>query len=146
MKKLFLFFCLILFFIPNSTSQKIYVDSYSKKTYYIYRFRYDQNSFTLEKLESRTPDEVDNIIRQHIFDLDNMTSTYYNSNGDSSVLNMKVEHITGSRMIIHILEDGDDYGYVIDLDPSNEIFYRYDTQLNKFIELNTFDYVIHRPM
>jgi hypothetical protein len=74
-----------------------------------------------------------------------MTSTYF-SNGDSSTLNIKVDYITNTRMVIHILEDGDDYGYVIDLDPSNELFYRYDTQLNKFIELNTFNYVIHRPM
>jgi hypothetical protein len=67
-----------------------------------------------------------------------MTSTYF-SNGDSSTLNIKVDYITNTRMVIHILEDGDDYGYVIDLDPSNELFYRYDTQLNKFIELNTFN-------
>ena len=137
--------CLILFFVPKSKAQKIYVDCYSKRTYYIRRILYDQNSFNLNKLESRTPDEFDNNLRQHIFDLDNMTSTFY-SNGDSSVLKIKVDFITSSRMIIHILEDEDDYGYVLDLDPSNELFYRYDTQLNKFIELNTFEYLIHRPM
>jgi hypothetical protein len=88
---------------------------------------------------------VDHNIRRHVFDLDNMTSTYFIGE-DSSTLNIKVDYITNTKMVIHILEDEDDYGYVIDVDPSNELFYRYDTQLNKFIELNTFDYVIHRPM
>jgi hypothetical protein len=145
MKKLILLSFLFLIFTPKINSQKIYVDSYSKTTYYIYRFRYEDSSFNLNKLESRIPDDVDFNVRRHVFDLDNMTSTYI-SNGDSSVLNIKVDHITNTKMVIHILEDGDDYGYVIDLDPSNELFYRYDTQLNKFIELNTFNYVIHRPM
>jgi hypothetical protein len=88
---------------------------------------------------------VDHNIRRHVFDLDNMTSTYFIGE-DSSTLNIKVDYITNTKMVIHILEDEDDYGYVIDVDPSNELFYRYDTQLNKFIELNTFDYVIHKPM
>jgi hypothetical protein len=145
MKKLILLSFLIFIFTPKASSQKIYVNSFSKSTYYIYRFLYQDSTFNLNKLDSRTPSEMDHNIRQHVFDLDNMTSTYF-SNGDSSTLNIKVDYITNTRMVIHILEDGDDYGYVIDVDPSNELFYRYDTQLNKFIELNTFDYVIHRPM
>jgi len=145
MKNYILLSFLILIFTPKVNSQKIYVDSYSKSTYYIYRFLFQDTSFNLNKLESRTPSEVDHNIRRHVFDLDNMTSTYFIGE-DSSTLNIKVDYITNTKMVIHILEDEDDYGYVIDVDPSNELFYRYDTQLNKFIELNTFDYVIHRPM
>lgn len=145
MKNYILLSFLILIFTPKVNSQKIYVDSYSKSTYYIYRFLFQDTSFNLNKLESRTPSEVDHNIRRHVFDLDNMTSTYFIGE-DSSTLNIKVDYITNTKMVIHILEDEDDYGYVIDVDPSNELFYRYDTQLNKFIELNTFDYVIHKPM
>ena len=145
MKKLILLSFLILVFTPKVNSQKIYVDSYSKSTYYMYRFLYQDSTFNLNRLESRAPSEVDYNVRHHVFDLDNMTSTYF-SNGDSSTLYIKVDYITNTRMVIHILEDGDDYGYVIDVDPNNELFYRYATQLNKFIELNTFDSVIHRPM
>jgi len=145
MKNYILLSFLILIFTPKVNSQKIYVDSYSKSTYYIYRFLFQDTSFNLNKLESRTPSEVDHNIRRHVFDLDNMTSTYFIGE-DSSTLNIKVDYITNTKMVIHILEDEDDYGYVIDVDPNNELFYRYDTQLNKFIELNTFDYVIHRPM
>jgi hypothetical protein len=74
-----------------------------------------------------------------------MTSTYY-CDGDSSILNVKVDFITNTKMIIHILENEIDYGYVIDIDPMNELFYRYDTQYGKFIELNTYDFTIHRSL
>ena len=145
MKNFILLSFLILVITQKATPQKICVDTYSKTTHYIYRFRYNDSLFNIKSLESRTPDEVDHKFRKHVFDLGSMTSTYY-CGEDSSVLNIQVDFITNTKMIIHILEDGDDYGYVIDLDPSNEMFYRYDTQLNKFIELNTFDYVIHKPM
>lgn len=145
MKHFILLSFLVLLVIPKITAQKIRVDCYSKKTHYIYRFRYNDSLFNLKSLDSRTPDEEDHNFRQHIFDLDNMTSTYF-SGEDSSVLNIKVEHITNTKMIIHILEDEVDYGYVIDIDPRNELFYRYDSQFKKFIELNTYEYVIYRSM
>lgn len=145
MKNFILLSFLILIFTLKVNSQKICVDTYSKTTHYVYRFLYNDSLFSVKSLESRTPDEVDHKFRKHVFDLDNMTSTYF-CGEDSSVLNIKVDFITNTKMIIHILEDEVDYGYVIDIDPTNEMFYRYDTQFGKFIELNTFDYVIHKPM
>jgi hypothetical protein len=145
MKHFILLSFLVLLVTPKITAQKIRVDSYSKKTHYIYRSRYNDSLFNLKSLESITPDEEDHNFRQHIFDLDSLTSTYYGFE-DSSVLNIKVEYITNTKMIIHILEDENDYGYVIDIDPRNELFYRYDSQLKKFIELNTYEYVIYRSM
>lgn len=145
MKNFILLSFLILIFTPKINSQKLFVDSYSKTTHYISRFRYEDSLFNINSLKMRDPDSKDLIFRQHIFDLDNMTSTYY-SDGDSSVLGIKVDFITNTQMIIHILEDEVDYGYVIDVDPNNELFYRYDTQFNKMIELNTFEYVFRKPM
>lgn len=145
MKNFILLSFLILIFTPKINSQKIFVDSYSKTTHYISRFRYEDSLFNINSLKMRDPDIKDLIFRQHVFDLDNMTSTYY-SDGDSSVLEIKVDFITNTQMIIHILEDEVDYGYVINVDPNNELFYRYDTQFNKMIELNTFEYVFRKPM
>lgn len=145
MKNFILLSFLILIFTPKINSQKLFVDSYSKTTHYISRFRYEDSLFNINSLKMRDPDNKDLIFRQHVFDLDNMTSTYY-CDGDSSVLEIKVDFITNTQMIIHILEDEVDYGYVINVDPNNELFYRYDTQFNKMIELNTFEYVIRKPM
>ena len=145
MKNFILLSFLILIFTPKINSQKLFVDSYSKTTHYISRFRYEDSLFNINSLKMRVPDNKDLIFRQHVFDLGNMTSTYY-CDGDTSVLKIKVDFITNTQMIIHILEDEVDYGYVINVDPNNELFYRYDTQFNKMVELNTFEYVIRKPM
>lgn len=143
MKNIILSSFLILVCNLKINSQKLYIDSYSKTTYYINRN--EDSSINIKNLSLRLPNDIDHMFRQHIFDLDNMTSTYY-CGEDSSIIDIKIDFISNTKMIIHILEDGDDYGYVIDIDPNNQMFYRYDMQLDKFIELNTFEYIIHASM
>jgi hypothetical protein len=114
MKTIFLTLSLLLSFL--TFSQKIIVHIFERQ---------EMVSFSKTRIDSvlTNPDYVYELDTNQItyqIDLDEKTSTYFLNGKKLSVLPIKFEDIGDNFLKINILEDGFDYGVIVNTDPQNE--------------------------
>jgi hypothetical protein len=115
MKNLFVSF-LLLFVSLVSFSQKLIVELYEKQDFVSYR------KTTIDSV-LMSPDyifEIDNSKTKYVFDLDEKTSSFYREDEFISDLPISFEKISENLIMIQILQEGLNYGLLINMDPTNE--------------------------
>lgn len=110
------FLLILLFFISFSFSQKLIVELYEKQDFF-------SNRITTIDSVLMYPDyvsEIDDSKTKYEFDLNEKTSSFYREDVFHSVLPITVEKISEDIIVIQILQEGLNYGLVINMDPTNE--------------------------
>jgi len=110
------FLSILLFFFSFSFSQKLIVELYEKQDFISYR------NTTIDSV-LMSPDfisETDNSKTKYVFDLSKNTSLFYREDEFVSVLPISFERISEDLLQVQILQEGLNYGLVINMDPTNE--------------------------
>ena len=110
------FLSIFLFFFSFSFSQKLIVELYEKQDFISYR------NTTIDSV-LMSPDfisETDNSKTKYVFDLSKNTSLFYREDEFVSVLPISFERISEDLLQVQILQEGLNYGLVINMDPTNE--------------------------
>lgn len=110
------FLSILLLFFSFSFSQKLIVELYEKQDFISYR------NTTIDSV-LMSPDfisETDNSKTKYVFDLSKNTSLFYREDEFVSVLPISFERISEDLLQVQILQEGLNYGLVINMDPTNE--------------------------
>lgn len=110
------FLSILLFLFSFSFSQKLIVELYEKQDFISYR------NTTIDSV-LMSPDfisETDNSKTKYVFDLSKNTSLFYREDEFVSVLPISFERISEDLLQVQILQEGLNYGLVINMDPTNE--------------------------
>jgi hypothetical protein len=110
------FLSILLFFFSFSFSQKLIVELYEKQDFISYR------NTTIDSV-LMSPDfisETDNSKTKYVFDLSKNTSLFYREDEFVSVLPISFVRISEDLLQVQILQEGLNYGLVINMDPTNE--------------------------
>lgn len=114
MKSIFLF--LSLFFFSVSFSQKLIVELYEKQDFVSYR------KTTIDSV-LMSPDyisDIDSSKTKYVIDLSKKTSLFYREDEFISDLPISFEKISENLIMVQILQEGLNYGLLINMDPTNE--------------------------
>lgn len=107
---------ILLSFSFFSFSQKLIVELYEKQDFVSYR------KTTVDSV-LMSPDyifEIDNSKTKYVFDLDEKTSSFYREDEFISDLPISFEKISENLIMIQILQEGVNYGLLINMDSNNE--------------------------
>ena len=107
---------ILLSFSFFSFSQKLIVELYEKQDFVSYR------KTTIDSV-LMSPDyifEIDNSKTKYVFDLDEKTSSFYREDEFISDLPISFEKISENLIMIQILQEGVNYGLLINMDSNNE--------------------------
>ncbi len=114
-----------------SFSQKLIIKIQESNTFY----SYSESKNLKVLLENSSLVSNDVVNTQYIIDLDENTSSFYKNGKLTSVLPINVTKINQTQLQIHILEEGFDYGLIVNTDIKNEsvtryVFYSSLTEIN----------------
>jgi hypothetical protein len=123
---------ILLSFSFFSFSQKLIVELYEKQDFVSYR------NTTVDSV-LMNPDyifEIDNSKTKYVFDLNEKTSSFYREDEIVSVLPISFEKISEDLLQVQILQEGLNYGLLINMDPTNEsvtwyCFFEFSTTIMK---------------
>lgn len=114
MKSIFLF--LSLFFFSVSFSQKLIVELYEKQDFVSYR------KTTIDSV-LMSPDyisDIDSSKTKYVIDLSKKTSLFYREDEFICDLPISFEKISENLIMVQILQEGLNYGLLINMDSTNE--------------------------
>jgi len=114
MKTLSLF--LFLFVSLVSFSQKVIIHIFEKEEL----FTLKRTTIDSVLLFPEFSNGIDNTYTKYVIDFDNETSTYFVNGVESSELPIKCTDLGNGVMMVNILEDGFDYGLIINTSQLNE--------------------------
>jgi hypothetical protein len=114
-----------------SFSQKLIIKIQESNTFY----SYSESKNLKVLLENSSLVSNDVVNTQYIIDLDENTSSFYKNGKLTSVLPINVTKINQTQFQIEILEEGFDYGLIVNTDIKNEsvtryVFYSSLTEIN----------------
>jgi hypothetical protein len=116
-----LFILIVMFISIISFSQKLIIKIQESNTFY----SYSESKNLKDLLDQSSLISNDVVNTQYVIDLDKKTSSFYRNGKLDSVLPINIIKLNQTQFQIEILEEGFDYGLIVDTNIKNESVIRY---------------------
>jgi hypothetical protein len=116
-----LFILIVMFISIISFSQKLIIKIQESNTFY----SYSESKNLKDLLDQSSLISNDVVNTQYVIDLDKKTSSFYRNGKLASVLPINIIKLNQTQFQIEILEEGFDYGLIVDTNIKNESVIRY---------------------